>query len=149
MFSLLHQLRYDGIYDGATEGIQRLPVVLRAAVEHRLYVSPSLVQHLKAPRKLSLDTLTSTEEVVLSVLGDGSDDVEAAERLNMSGHTVHSHRKSIMAKLRLHHKGALMCYAAQNGYIVHRPEGIYYPGFQRVLNTGRPSQVPGSPPLRA
>ncbi len=52
--------------------------------------------------------------MVLSIIGDGSDDQQAAERSGISPHTVNTHRKAIMAKLKLHHKGQLMLYAAGN-----------------------------------
>ena len=38
-----------------------------------------------------------------------------------------------MAKMKLHHKGQLMLYALQNGYIWVTPQRIQYPGFQRRL----------------
>lgn len=66
-------------------------------------------------------------------IGDGSDDQQAAERLRLSPYTVNTHRKAIMAKLKLHHKGQLMLYALQNGYIWVSAQRIHYPGFQRSL----------------
>jgi len=71
--------------------------------------------------------------MVLSVIGDGSDDQQAAERLGLSPYTVNTHRKAIMAKLKLHHKGQLMLHALQHGYIWVSPQRIQYPGFQRRL----------------
>jgi len=56
-----------------------------------------------------LDALTEREQVVLSVVGDGSDDDQAAARLGMAPNTVATHRKAIMRKLGLHHKGELIC----------------------------------------
>jgi hypothetical protein len=38
-----------------------------------------------------------------------------------------------MAKMKLHHKGQLMLYALQHGYIWVSPQQIQYPGFQRRL----------------
>ena len=135
--SLLQELRYDGIYDGAYEGLAHLPRAPRAVVEHRLYVSPSVLPQLKRPKRLTLDALTNTEQVVLSIIGDGSDDHEAGDRLSMSHHTVNSHRKAIMRKLKLHHKGQLMRYAVQHGYVIMLPQVIYYPGAQRRLAMSR------------
>lgn len=74
-----------------------------------------------------------SEQMVLSIIGDGSDDQQAAERLRLSPYTVNTHRKAIMAKLKLHHKGQLMLYALQNGYIWVSAQRIHYPGFQRSL----------------
>ena len=74
--------------------------------------------------------------MVLSIIGDGSDDQQAAERLGISPHTVNTHRKAITAKLKLHHKGQLMLYAVQHGYIWVTGANVYYPGFQRRLQAG-------------
>jgi hypothetical protein len=71
--------------------------------------------------------------MVLSVIGDGSDDQQAGEKLAISRHTVNTHRKTIMGKLGLHHKGQLMLYALQQGYVLVTPTGVYYPGFQRHI----------------
>ena len=39
-----------------------------------------------------------------------------------------------MGKLGLHHKGQLMLYALQEGYVLVTPTGVYYPGFQRQIS---------------
>jgi DNA-binding CsgD family transcriptional regulator len=80
-----------------------------------------------------LDALTEKEQKILSVIGGGSDDNETAERLGLSRFTLNTHRKAIMGKLGLHHKGQLMLYALQQGYVEVSPDGVYYPGFQRRI----------------
>lgn len=132
-FEMLRSIRYDGIYDGRAEGWENLPAALEQVMQRRLYVSPTLVEHLKRPKNITLEALTDKERMVLSLIGDGSDDQEAAKRLGISPHTVNTHRKAIMAKLKLHHKGQLMLYALQNGYIWVTGRDVFYPGFQRRL----------------
>jgi DNA-binding NarL/FixJ family response regulator len=132
-FEMLRSVRYDGIYDGHAEGLENLSAALQQVIQRRLYVSPTMVEHLKRPKNITLDALTEKEQVVLSVIGDGSDDQQAAQRLGISPHTVNTHRKSIMAKLRLHHKGQVVVQALQLGYVWVSPNGISYPGFQRRL----------------
>ena len=132
-FNLLRSVRYDGIYDGLVEGLGNLRTALERVMERQLYVSPSIVQHLKKPKNITLDALTEKEQMVLSVIGDGSDDQQAGEKLAISRHTVNTHRKTIMGKLGLHHKGQLMLYALQQGYVLVTPTGVYYPGFQRHI----------------
>lgn len=132
-FSLLRNVRYDGIYDAYVEGLENLRAALEAVIDRELYVSSTFVQHLKKPKNITVDTLTEKEQMVLSVIGDGSDDQEAAVRLGLSHYTVNTHRKAVMAKLGLHHKGQLMLYALQQGYVQITPDGIYYPGFQRRI----------------
>jgi DNA-binding NarL/FixJ family response regulator len=132
-FELLRGIRYDGIYDGRVEGLENLPAALQQVIERKLYVSPTMVPHLKRPKNITLDALTDKEQVVLSVIGDGSDDLQASQRLSISPHTVNTHRKAIMAKLKLHHKGQLMLHALQQGYVRVTPQGVFHPGFQRRL----------------
>jgi DNA-binding NarL/FixJ family response regulator len=132
-FKMLHELRYDGVYDGLAEGLDNLPTALHQVLLHRLYVSPSVTPHLKPPKNITLDALTDKEQVVLSVIGDGSDDAIASERLSLSPQTVGTHRKAIMRKLHLHHKGQLMLHALQQGFVRVTPTGVFYPGFQRRI----------------
>jgi len=132
-FELLRSIRYDGIFDGHGEGMEHLPTALQQVIQRRLYVSPTMVPHLKRPKNITLDALTDKESVVLSVIGDGSDDLQASERLGLSPHTVNTHRKAIMAKLGLHHKGQLIMHALKQGYVWVTPQSVHYPGFQRRL----------------
>ncbi len=134
-FELLRGIRYDGIYDGHAEGMEHLPGALQQVIQRRLYVSPTVLPHLKRPKNITLDALTEKEQVVLSVIGDGSDDLRASQRLSISPFTVNTHRKAIMAKLGLHHKGELIMHALKQGYVWVTPEGVFYPGFQRRLQS--------------
>lgn len=133
MFEMLRHVRYDGIFDGSSEGMDHLPVALRHVVQHRHYVSPSLVPFLKERRSVTLEALTDREQIVLSVIGDGSDNKQASKRLGISQYTVLSHRIAIMRKLDLHHSKELMQYALVHGYVVITAKGIYRPGFQRRI----------------
>jgi DNA-binding NarL/FixJ family response regulator len=130
-FNLLRRVRFDGIYDGRAEGLGNLGTALQRVIARKPYISPTFAPHLKPPKNPTLEALTEKEEIVLSVVGDGSDDQEAARRLGLSHYTVNTHRKAIMAKLGLHHKGQLMRYALREGYVQVGPRGLFYPGFQR------------------
>jgi len=134
-FCLLRSIRYDGIYDARDEGLGNLHEAIQEAMEHRLYISPSLIPLLKKPKKITLDSLTDKEQIVLSTIGDGSDDQEAADKLGLSYRTVNTHRKTIMGKLGLHHKGQIMCYALQQGYVHITSQGVFRPGFQRQIQS--------------
>jgi DNA-binding NarL/FixJ family response regulator len=137
-FEMLRELRYDGILDGYSEGLDHLPAALGQVMRHHLYVSPSLLPLLQKRKNITLDALTQREQVVLSVIGDGSDNKTASDRLGISRYTVATHRESIMRKLNLHHVGQLMLYALQHGYVHVTSKGVFYPGFQRRLG----GQVP-------
>lgn len=130
---LVREIRYNGLFDVKGEGLANLHTAMQRVLEREIYVSPSFAPHVKRPKNITLDSLTEKEEMVLSVIGDGSDDQQAAARLGISPHTVNTHRKSIMGKLGLHHKGEIMCYAIQKGYVCLVPDGILRPGFQRRI----------------
>ena len=132
-FEMLRNVHYDGLLDGRFEDGDRLASVLPKVLQRELYVSPSLIPFLKAPKSITLDALTSMEKVVLSVIGDGSDNLQASTRLGMSPETVGSHRKRIMAKLGLHHKGEIVHYALAHGYVLITGDCVWHPGFQRRL----------------
>jgi DNA-binding NarL/FixJ family response regulator len=131
--ALLRELRYNGIFDVKLDGDRDFSRALELVLEGKSYISESFLPHMKPPRRITLDELTQKEQMVLSAIGDGSDDQQAAQRLGISPHTVNTHRKSIMGKLRLHQKGELVCYAVQMGYVHISPRGVTYPGFQRRL----------------
>lgn len=152
MFEMLRGIRYDGIFDGSTEGMDHLPVALRHVVNRRPYISPSMLPFLKERKSTTLEDLTEREQVVLSVIGDGSDNKQASERLGISRYTVLTHRESIMRKLDLHHSRELMQYALVHGYVVITAKGIYRPGFQRRLGVkerGRAHESASKEPGRA
>jgi DNA-binding NarL/FixJ family response regulator len=70
---------------------------------------------IKKPKDLTLDARTDKEQIVLSAIGDGFDDPDAAERLGLSRLTIMTHRTAIMKKLGFYHKGQLLLYALQQG----------------------------------
>lgn len=134
LFELLRDVRFDGIYDGATEGMDHLPGALRQVIQHQHYVSPSLLPFLKERRNSTLDVLTERERLVFSIIGDGSNDKQASQRLGVSPYTIASHRANIMAKLGLHSAGDLWQYALMHGYVQFTGKVIRRPGFQRWLD---------------
>jgi DNA-binding NarL/FixJ family response regulator len=141
--SLLRAVRYDGIFDALAEGMANLRIAVGEVMDRGLYVSPSMVPLLKMPKNITIDALTPKEQMVLSVIGDGSDDQRAGERLGLSPYTVNTHRKAIMGKLGLHHKGQVMFYALQHGYVRITTAGVYQPGFQRRLRIAAESRAGG------
>lgn len=133
--ALMREIRYNGIYDGHAEGLGNLHTAVERVLGHQSYVSPTFAPRLVKPKNIMLDALTSREQIVLSMIGDGSDNQEAGLRLRMSPQTVKTHRRAIMNKLGLHQKGELMTYAVQKGYVHITPNKVYYPGFQRMIES--------------
>jgi DNA-binding CsgD family transcriptional regulator/tetratricopeptide (TPR) repeat protein len=61
--------------------------------------------------------LTARELEVLRLVGEGLGDKEIADRLHLSGHTVHRHISNIRTKLGLPSRSAAVAWAAQKGLL--------------------------------
>jgi DNA-binding CsgD family transcriptional regulator len=78
--------------------------------------------------------LTETELLIFAVIGDGSDDRQAAARLGLSETTVHNHRQNIMRKLGVRARTDLMREAIRRGVVRFTTTGIALtPGMERAL----------------
>jgi DNA-binding CsgD family transcriptional regulator len=60
--------------------------------------------------------LSDTEQVVLSLVGEGLSDAEIAVRIGISRTTAQTHRSRIMKKLQIKGTPKLMAFAARNGF---------------------------------
>ncbi len=94
----LHTMRIDAIIDTYTESINEVRNALRLVSKGQVYVSPALrpylvERHSSQPLR---QLLTPGELRVLRVIGDGSDNQQAAKTLGLSEATVQTHRRSIM-----------------------------------------------------
>jgi two-component system response regulator NreC len=65
----------------------------------------------------SLEELTPRQKEVLILLGEGKNNQDIAQQLNISPNTVARHRENIMGKLNLHTRTDLVKYAIRKGYI--------------------------------
>jgi DNA-binding NarL/FixJ family response regulator len=81
---------------------------------------PPAVQKLKASLRsdpASFDKLLSTQEQrLLSLFGEGLGNQEIAARVNLSANTVKVHRQNILRKLGIHSTPELMNYALEKGF---------------------------------
>lgn len=134
----LHFLRLapvDGFYDCGTGTPAELREAIRAVAEGGRWFAPGAWEAAVAtrPKQPRLhDLLTPVQLQVFAVLGDGTADTEAAERLGVSENTLHSHRSAIMHKLNLHTRTELMNAARHYGFVRFTQEGLpLYPGFER------------------
>ena len=59
--------------------------------------------------------LAEREREILQLIGGGLTDKKIARHLYRSFHTVHIHRKNIMAKLDIHTQAGLIRYAIKEG----------------------------------
>ena len=65
----------------------------------------------------SYDLLTTREREILQLLAEGKVNKEVATILNLSQHTVETHRSNIFQKLNLHSGAELILYAIRKGVI--------------------------------
>jgi len=66
----------------------------------------------------SYELLTSREREVLQMLGEGNSNKEVATKLNLSLHTVETHRGNVLEKLNLHSTAEMILYAVRKGIVV-------------------------------
>lgn len=132
VLTTLQTMPIRGILDTAAESPESLEIALRLVLAGESYWSPSVGARLRRmlPRSQSVcQHLSMTEQLVLSVVGDGSDDATAAEALGLSPATVSTIRQKLHRKLHVQHRGELIRVAAQNGFVRFTPAGVVRPGF--------------------
>ncbi|MBN31622.1 MAG: hypothetical protein CL845_06455 [Crocinitomicaceae bacterium] len=61
--------------------------------------------------------LSNREIEVLTLISEGLTNVQIADKLFLSSHTVNTHRKNIMQKLRVNNTAALVMYAVKSGFV--------------------------------
>jgi len=136
MLTLLRTLPVDGAFDTATESLEDLGRALQEIAAGQRYYSQSFLALLwdrNASRAAELRELSPTEQLVLAVIGDGCDDREAAERLELTTGNIHSIRRSLHAKLGVKDRSALMQRAVQFGLVGLSGRGVERLGFSLLL----------------
>lgn len=102
LISALHSVYHGGVYLSSA-------ITSHMALDYTRYRNIAL--------KAGTDGLTSREMEVLQQIAKGLTNQEAAEALNLSIYTVHSHRAKIMRKLGLDNRQQLINYALRKGYV--------------------------------
>jgi two-component system response regulator NreC len=101
------------------ELIKAIRTVARGEVHLSHAAAAKLVEGLTGtddhPRSTVFTKLTEREREVLQLLAEGHSVKEAADRLNLSVNTLHTHRKHIMEKLDIHNIAGLTKYAIREG----------------------------------
>ena len=123
----LHRVMVSGIQGYVDKNFQSTDI-LRTAIEvvasGNVYFT-SVVQ--EARRTLGRDpdaftkVLSDREQELLSLLGRGLDDSEAARPLGLTAQTVHSHRRNILRKLKLSGTKQLIRFALEHGFVRLNP----------------------------
>jgi DNA-binding NarL/FixJ family response regulator len=137
--AMLNELRIAGVFDASSEGTAAFEGALAQVVKRQQYWSPSIRELLGSVNRMRRrkTSLTPTERLVLSAIGDGSDDRTAAERLGMHPAAIHSMRRNLHRKLKIQHRGQLVQTAAQYGFVRFTALGVTRPGFQLLLQESR------------
>lgn len=131
----LRNARFDGIVDTLEESLETLIEAIQVVTKGEAYVSPTfrgIVVDRVAPSEL-WQQLTLAEIRILSLIGDGSDDREVAERIGLSAATVQTHRRNIMRKLNISSSAKLVREAIRLGLVRITDSGnIIRPGFDAI-----------------
>jgi DNA-binding NarL/FixJ family response regulator len=148
VLQLLRNLAVSGVFDMVNEGLDQFRHALRTVAAGCTYWSSAILERLRQYRQspnAHWRLLTPAEQLVLSVIGDGSDDQAAAVRLEMKPSTVQSVRRALHRKLGIQHKGGLVQLAVQSGFVRFGPEGITRPGLSvlRAACRAHPSRRGG------
>jgi DNA-binding NarL/FixJ family response regulator len=125
-----------GIFDQTNEGVDDLRRAFSQIAAHGSYWSSSVrdaIARTCRSQESVFRQLTFTEQLVLSVIGDGRDDASAAEQLGMSETTVMTMRRNVHRKLGIQHKGELVRFAAANGFVIITPFGVVRPGLRGMM----------------
>ncbi len=90
------------------------------SIDERFICSNILETILENTReeKMSGVSLTPRETEIVTLIAEGNSNQEISEKLFLSIHTVYTHRKNIMKKLRLKSPVELVLYALENGIIL-------------------------------
>ncbi len=76
-----------------------------------------MAQTNEQERKRRASVLTSREQEVLQLMGDGFDTIEMSERLGIASHTIEWHVRHVLEKLEVHSKLQAVIAAARLGLI--------------------------------
>lgn len=105
-------------------GVEEVIHAIREVYMNRFFLSSKISKfmvhsflgkkHSSKADKIS-GQLTRREREILQLIGEGFCDKEIATKLNVSLHTAHAHRKSIMRKLDIHKQAELIRYALKEG----------------------------------
>jgi DNA-binding NarL/FixJ family response regulator len=145
VLAALRSLQVHGVLDSSIDPPEQLMTALCLVGGGQRYWSPNLVERLQryhlGPNSL-FRLLTAAEQLVLSIIGDGCDDLAAAEKLRLSPSTISTVRRELHRKLGVQHRGELVRVAAQNGFVRFTPHGVVRPGFSLLAAAcpGRPAR---------
>jgi RNA polymerase sigma factor (sigma-70 family) len=105
---------------------EELEMAFKAVLNGETYLSPPIAHFLvrdvirqreESIEKTAFENLTTREREILQLIAEGMTNQEIADHLNLSVHTVRTHRGNLMDKLDLHSQAEVTRYAIQMGII--------------------------------
>ena len=132
LLTALRTLPIRGVFDSTEESPDQLTAALQLVARGGFYWSQSVLRCIRADVATGvshLRMLTPCEQLVLSVIGGGSDNATAARELGMTSGTISSVRRDLHRKLGVQHRGELMRVAAQAGFVQFTPAGVVRSGY--------------------
>ncbi len=102
-FQRAHQLNVEG-YMLKEAFVEDILYAFHTVLRGRKFFHPEISQYEDKQEKSEFHQLTQREKDVLKELGNGLSNVEIAERLFISEHTVKKHVSNILLKLNLAHR---------------------------------------------
>src|ERR1039458_2289318 len=101
---------------GAVEAVSEGKAFFSPAIS-KMLVEDYVRQMKERSVEDSYDLLTTREREILQLLAEGKSNKDVANILNLSPHTVETHRRNILQKLNLHSGAELILYAIRKGVI--------------------------------
>jgi two-component system response regulator NreC len=108
-----------GYVDKNRQSVDVLKIAINEVIHGRVFfadVVQQVRQRLRKEPAAFPKLLSPREQEILSVLGGGLNDEEAARELRLSRFTVGCHRRNIMGKLGVHRTPDLIRYAVSKGF---------------------------------
>lgn len=140
LLTALRGLSVQGVFDAASEAPAQIAEAVEVVASGQYYWSRSILDRIRADvasGRSHARMLTACEQLVLSVIGGGSDNVDAARELGMTPGTISSVRRDLHRKLGVQHRGELMRIAAQSGFVQFTPAGVVRPGYSLLTAAHR------------
>jgi len=119
----LHRVISSGIQgyvDKNQQSLEVLKTAIQTVVAGGVYFTPIVQDVRRAHRRDPVafpKILSDREQELLSLLGRGLNDQEAAAKLGVKPQTIHSHRRNILHKLNLSGTKQLVRYALDHGFV--------------------------------
>lgn len=124
----IYQVLENGVHSFLTKtcGKTEITEAIRATAKGEKFFCTRVVDYLleksfAKEENCEKSPLTPREIEIVQLVAQGLIAKEIADVLNLSTHTVYTHRKKIMKKLNLSSSSELVLYAVQQGYVTPQP----------------------------